>query len=191
MTTIPSVTVTGDDPVVPVAPAGSVQDLVDAAMMQEHVGSTTAPPPIVEAPPAAVDRGVDTGLAGRLQARLAEIKQATTREFGVPGWDGGVRLVCRMLDAADLQAGGGAMQNDAAIAAATVRVVIDDQTGSVECPGFGPDLAGLLGMPGDTPPDVLVSVIFSHRSLWVDAFAADLMAWTFGRRPLVEGLLGE
>lgn len=147
----------------------------------------------VEAPQGpGVDQAADaagSGLAARLQAHLEVLKRDTVRGFPAPGWGG--RIVLEMRAGTPQELSRGRVHGEFVAAFCTRVVIHDEEVGTVEHPGFGPSLAGDLGMPSTTPPATLVRTLFADNSIWLAAFVDDVVTWMAGKASDHEAALGE
>lgn len=137
----------------------------------------------------------DPSPAGVLRAKLEAMRgQRRTRVFPIPDWDGLLAVRARGLDRSEWAALQGANPTDedmvvAATAAVLWRESVADEWSEV--PGFGPQLAGLFGMPADSPPTLLVAAACRDDGAIISSLAQDILAWLTGRRSLAEARLGE
>lgn len=141
----------------------------------------------------AVSDAIGASVAERMRARLESIKAESTRDFRIPGWRGDLVLRVRMIDRPDwARAQREGITDESLIVLATRALLIRDGDRMEEIPGaWGPQLAGMLGFPADTPPTRLVAAIMADRGPWISGLASDVLRWLMGRRPEIEEDLGE
>lgn len=153
----------------------------------EHV---TAPPDGVTAEQ--VVEAAGGGLADRLRARLAQMREESTHDFEVPGWGRDLLVRSHLLEPEQWRAMiGGASSGEFIVACTSTLAVRRPDGGYDEVPGFGPELAGLLGLPADTPPERLVSAVMADRVAYVATLTDEILAWQRGRSSVIEAALGE
>lgn len=140
-----------------------------------------------EAPtPERVAEATNGSLAARLRAKHAEIQQGT-KQFEVPGWDGDLVIVARVVrDRKQLAQG---MTNEQLIVEATTQVLYRDEDGELQDIGGWKGVGEHMGLTDFTLGQVVRAVL--DNPLRLDGFAEGLISWMMGRRSAVEAVLGE
>ncbi|WP_217913237.1 hypothetical protein [Miltoncostaea marina] len=176
----------------PSAAAARLQVLAADVELEQstvQVPSAQVPPP-VDAEAIADASG---GLADRMRARLNKITAQTHHDFAVPGWDGDLVVRVHYLDPETWRRLGRGTTDAELIVASTDALLLRGDAGALEAieGAWGPTLAGVLGMPADTPATRLVAAVMADRGPWITALAFDVLSWQQGRRPKIEEALGE
>lgn len=143
-------------------------------------------------------------LADRMRARF-EARQST-KEFGVPGWelpDGRPGLIVEARAFGDRKAWGGQVSNEAFIARSTHRLYFVNDDGSREevAGGWGPTLAGMMGVHVVKATDLVALVISKPdpsnpgqnipNVAGIGALATEIVAWASQGVAQAEDALGE
>lgn len=131
--------------------------------------------------------GINGSVAARLRAKF-KASRLGTREFPVPGFDGGLLLVAQSYpDQAEYQQG---VSLEVFIAKSTKSLVLVDDDGTrTEIPAWGKELAEMIGVECGSTSE-LVSLVFETPPK-LDAFGTALLLWQEGRLAAVEAELGE
>lgn len=130
---------------------------------------------------------VDGSLAARLRAKAQEAQQHSTKQFDVPGWDGDLVLVARLIR--DRKRIAQNIRNEQFIVEATSDVLFRDDQGELQSLGGWQGVAKAMQLPDATLGQVVRTVL--DNPIRLDAFTNDLVTWMAGRRSDLEQLLGE
>lgn len=154
-------------------------------------GERVSPPP-AGVTPEQVAEASGAGLADRMRAHLARLQEETSREFEVPGWGRDLIVRARMLDEDGWRRMAGGASSGEFIAECTAAILVREPDGGYrEIPGFGAELAGLLGLPTETPATRLVGAVMGDRVAYVATLVDEVLAWQRGRSSAIEAALGE
>jgi hypothetical protein len=136
--------------------------------------------------PERVADAIDGSIAARLRAKHAEIQQGT-RQFDVPGWDGDLVVVARVVrDRKQLAAG---MTNEQLVVEATSQVLYRDDAGGMQDIGGWAGVGQAMGLESVTLGQIVRAVL--DNPLRLDGFAESIISWMMGRQSAVEAVLGK
>jgi hypothetical protein len=157
-----------------------------------HTGRADLPDPEAAAnargpSPEEIADATNGSLAARMRAKHEEIKKSA-KQFPVPGWDGDLVIVARVLrDRKKLSAG---LTNEQLIVEVTTQVLYRDEEGELKDCGGWQGVGKLMGVSGDFTLGQIVRAVLDNP-LRLDAFAETVIAWVAGRQSVIERVLGE
>jgi len=167
---------------------------------EKQVGGAVIDPPR----PEDIVEATGGSLADQMRARFEAM--AATEEFGIPGWelaDGSPGLIIEARAFGDRRVFNEGLSNEAFIAKSTNRLFfVSDDGAREEVPGgWGPELAGMMGVSVTKAADLVAQVISKPdparpgvripNVAGIGALATELLNWARRGRSDMEERLGE